>query len=187
MIAACAGAFVWRHWRPRDTSPLRLAEAYALIDAERIDEALAALDAIDTRGLAPQVLAQWLNLKANVMALTGRLEETFELLDDLGSLADADDAILQLCAVGNRGIALLHADRLDEAALLFDDTEARARALREVPLRDALLAETWWWRAELARRRGDEATRRGWLEQAARLPAHPFAVRARRLLGATRR
>lgn len=185
LVAACAGAFLWKHRRPRGGPSLRLVEAYALLDAERVDEAIATLDAIDTRRLAPEALAQWLNLKANALALTGRVDETCDLLDDLDSLADEDDAVMQLCAVGNRAIALLHAGRLDEAEPLLDDTARRAEALcdADAPLGGAMLAETWWWRAELARRRGDELRRRDCLHQAAARAGTPFSERARRALG----
>lgn len=186
LVAACAGAFLWRH-TPRHGAaglPMRLGQAYRLLDADRYDEAIELLDAIDTRTLAPAALVQWLNLKANALALVGRCDEAIDLIDDLTSLADEDDATMQLCAVGNRAIALLHAGRLDEAEPLLDDTARRAEALREhdAAVGDAMLAETWWWRAELARRQGDDGRRRDCLTCAAALPSTPFGARARHAL-----
>ncbi len=51
------------------------------------------------------------------------------------------------------------------------------------PLSASNLAEVWWWRAQLAERRGDAAARRRSLEQAAGFGDAHYADRARAVLG----
>jgi hypothetical protein len=187
IVMLCAAAFVYRSWprvgkhEPRSSL---LRDVYILLLSDKPEEAIALLDGVDTRTLDAAGLASWLNMKANALALAERGDEALELLDDLQSLADANDATMQLCLVGNRGLAHLFAGRLELAAQLLDDTEAAAEAMKtESPEYAALsLAETWWWRAELARRQGDEARRRTCLQRAAEHGSAPYAMKAQQLL-----
>jgi tetratricopeptide (TPR) repeat protein len=171
LVAACAAAFLYRHW-PRERRHERraapLAQAFVLLARDQPEAAIDVLDAVDTRTLAPSVLAQWLNLKANALALAARSDEALDLLDDLQSIADEKDAVMQLCIVGNRGLAHLRAGQLELAAQLLDDTETQAKALATPAPEFAResLAETWYWRAELADKQGDAARRKQCLEQA---------------------
>lgn len=189
IVAVCAAAFFYQHRSRLAKSapssrvpPLR--QAYALMIGDQPQQAIDLLDTIDTRTLDPEALAGWLNMKANALALAARSDEALELLDDLQSLADANDATMQLCLVGNRGLAHLFAGKLALAGQLLDDTEAAAKALATthpdyVP---QSLAETWWWRAEIARRQSDEPRRRQCLQRAAEHGPSPYASKAQQAL-----
>jgi tetratricopeptide (TPR) repeat protein len=170
------GSGMWRRgW-------LGLHKTRRLMIDKRMDEALTQLDAMDTRKLSPKFLAAWLNLKANALALLGRGDEALDLLDDLKAIISDDDEINQLCAVGNRAIVHVVTDRSELANPLLDETEARAERLRRGrtrPFAIGSLAETWWWRSELARREGNVERRRECLQKAAAFGRGIFAQRAR--------
>jgi ATP/maltotriose-dependent transcriptional regulator MalT len=178
---------LYHHWSrlPKGgTRPAPLRDAYLLMLRDQPEQAIEMLDSIDTRTLDPKTLTTWLNFKAFALALAGRSDEALDVLDDLQSLADANDAIMQLCLVGNRGVAHLYGGRLALAAQLLDDTEAAAQALAQthpdyVP---EALAETWWWRAEIARRQEDEPRRKACLQRAAEAGRSAYAVKAQLLL-----
>ena len=76
---------------------------------------------------------------------------------------------------GSRAIVVIGDSRFDEAEALLDATE---RASED----GANRSEVWWWRAELAARRGDDTRRRHCLEQAAQLGDAWYATRARKSL-----
>jgi hypothetical protein len=180
LLAACAALFVSRTFRRAPGRETRLLHASALVNRERVDEAIAALDAIDTRRLDSVALKEWLGLKGYALALAGRGEEALDCIDDLASLADADDGGNQLLICGTRAIVALADARLDDAGALLDATEGFAA--HTGPLTAANLAEVWWWRARLAERRGDEALRRRCLERAAGYGDVHYAGRARAAL-----
>lgn len=175
VLAACAALFLSRNWPRGGGRLVRLMHAQALVNAERVDEAIAELDGIDTRALDAAALRHWLGLKGYALALAGRGEEALDCLDDLASIADPEDRTSQLFVCGSRAIVAIAAERLDEAAALLDSTE---RSCDDA----ANLAEVWWWRAQLAERRGDEARRRECLQKAAALGDVHWAERARRAL-----
>lgn len=175
VLAAFAGLFLSRHWRRGALRFTRLMHAQALVNAERVDEAIEELDAIDTRTLGSDELKHWLGLKGYALALGGRGEEALDCLDDLASIADPDDRTSQLFVCGSRAIVAIADARFDEAEALLDSTE---RSCDDAANR----SEVWWWRAELAQRRGDVARRRHCLEQAAQLGDVHWAERARRAL-----
>jgi hypothetical protein len=183
LLATCAGFLLSRRWaRPQRRSDL--GQVYALIEANHVDEALALLDALAQRKLEPQALFDWLNLRVVALGMAGRCDEALEVAEGLESLDDGDGGT-RLVVLGNRAIALLHADRFAEAEPLLDETEALADAQRDAgqaALADVNAAETWWWRAEIARRRGDGARRRVCLERAATFGQVRYAERARRAL-----
>ena len=177
--------FVSRQW-PRARPTYDLARVYLLLDAERANEALDELDSLGKRKLDPQQLIEWLNLRVVALGIAGRCDEALEVAEGLESL-DEGDGSLRLVVLGNRAIALVHADRFAEAEPLLDETETLANAQRaagHAALADVNASETWWWRAEIARRRGDESGRRRCLERAASFGGVRFAERARRALGA---
>lgn len=177
--------FVSRQW-PRARPTYDLARIYLLLDGERAEEALDELDALGRRKLDPQQLIEWLNLRVVALGMAGRCDEALEVAEGLESL-DEGDGSLRLVVLGNRAIALVHADRFAEAEPLLDETETLANAQRTsgmAALADVNASETWWWRAEIARRRGDEHERRRCLERAASFGGVRFAERARRLLEA---
>jgi tetratricopeptide (TPR) repeat protein len=187
LLATCTALFVSRHWS-RTRPALDLTQVYLLIEANRTDEALEVLDALARQKLDPQAMFDWLNLRVVALGMAGRCEEALEVAEGLESLDDGDGAT-RLVVLGNRAIALLHAGRYAEAEPLLDETEALAEAQREAgqaALADVNVAETWWWRAEIARRRGDGARRRACLERAAGFGAVRYAERARRTLAADR-
>jgi hypothetical protein len=180
VIAAAAALFLSRNW-PRATTPaMKLQYASALANHERTEEALAALDALDTRTLDSHTLKDWLGLKGYTLALAGRGEEALDCIDDLASLSDPDDRGGQLLVCGTRAIVAIAADQLDDAAALLDSTERFAAGTG--PMAASNLAEVWWWRAQLAGRRGDEPARRASLEKAAGYGDVHFADRAREAL-----
>jgi ATP/maltotriose-dependent transcriptional regulator MalT len=189
IVIVCAAAFLYRNWpRSSEAEAQRAAplhDAYVLMLNDKSDQAIELLDSVDTRRLDSSALASWLNIKANALALVGRSDEALELLDDLHSLADANDAVTQLCLVGNRGLAHLFAGRLELASQLLDDTETAAHALAATHPHhgaESHLAETWWWRAEIARRQGDQARQRECLQHAAAAGRYPYAVKAKHAL-----
>lgn len=177
VVAACAALFLSRNWRVHGARAryAPLLHASALVNAERVDEALEVLDGIDTRKLDQPSLMHWLGLRGYALALAGRGEEALDCLDDLASIADPDDKLSQLFLNGSRAIVAIGAARFDEAAELLDSTE---RACDD----GANRSEVWWWRAELASRRGDEARRRECLRQAAAFGDAYWAARARAAL-----
>lgn len=177
VVAACAALFLSRNWRVHGARAryAPLMHASALVNAERVDEALEVLDGIDTRKLDQPSLVHWLGLRGYALALAGRGEEALDCLDDLASIADPDDKLSQLFLNGSRAIVAIAASRFDEAADLLDSTE---RACED----GANRSEVWWWRAELAARRGDEARRRECLQQAAGFGDAYWAARARAAL-----
>jgi tetratricopeptide (TPR) repeat protein len=177
--------FVSRQW-PRARPTYDLARIYLLLDGERAEEALDGLDELGRRKLDPQQLIEWLNLRVVALGMAGRCDEALEVAEGLEAL-DEGDGSLRLVVIGNRAIALVHADRFAEAEPLLDETETLANAQRTsgmAALADVNASETWWWRAEIARRRGDEPERRRCLERAASFGGVRFAERARRLLEA---
>ncbi len=180
VIAAAAALFLARNWRRPPTRQAKLQWASALVNAERVDEALAALDALDTRALDAPSLRDWLGLKGYALALAGRGEEALDCIDDLASLADPDDRTCQLMVNGTRAIVAIAGDDFDGATTLLDATEAAAGGTG--PLAPSNLAEVWWWRAELASKRGDVAGRRASLEKAASYGEVHYAARARAAL-----
>ena len=177
VVAACAALFLSRNWRVHAArgkyAPLM--HAQALANAERVDEALEVLDAIDTRTLDPPVLAHWLGLRGYALALAGRGAEALDCLDDLAAIADPDDRLSQLFVNGSRAIVAISEQRFDDAEALLESTE---RACDD----DINRAEVWWWRAELAGRRGDGARRRECLQRAAAPGDAYWAARARAAL-----
>ena len=177
MVAACAALFLSRNWRVHGARAryAPLLHASELANAERIDEALEVLDGIDTRKLDQPALVHWLGLRGYTLALAGRGEEALDCLDDLASIADPEDKLTQLFLNGSRAIVAISDERFDEAEELLDCTE---RACDDAPNR----SEVWWWRAELAGRRGDAPRRRACLEEAAKLGDAHYAVRARTAL-----
>jgi tetratricopeptide (TPR) repeat protein len=172
VLAACAALFLSRNWQRGGGRFSRLLHAQALVNAERVDEAIAELDGIDTRTLDQAALKHWLGLKGYALALAGRGEEALDCLDDLASIADPEDRTSQLFVCGSRAIVAIKSEQLDDAEALLDSTE---RSCDD----DANLSEVWWWRAELAQRRGDEARRRDCLRKAAALGDVHWAARAR--------
>ncbi len=174
VIAACAALFLSRNYRVHAlrAAYAPLAHASALVNAERVDESLEVLDAIDTRTLDQPTLIHWLGLRGYALALAGRHEEALDCLDDLAAIADPDDKLSQLFLNGSRAIVAIGEARFDEAAELLDSTE---RACDD----GANRSEVWWWRAELAGKRGDDARRRECLQQAAALGEAYYAERAR--------
>lgn len=180
MIAAAAALFVARNWRRPVTRDMKLAHASALVNAERVDEAIEELDALDTRALDAGALRYWLGLKGYALALAGRGDEALECIDDLASIADPDDRTSQLMVNGTRAIVAIAAGHLDEAATLLDLTAGVAESTG--PLAPSNLAEVWWWRAALADKRGDAAARRASLEKAAAFGDVHYAARARAAL-----
>jgi len=177
VVAACAALFVSRNWRVHAarTRHAPLLHASALANAERVDEAIEVLDGIDTRKLDQPALVHWLGLRGYTLALAGRGEEALDCLDDLASIADPEDKLTQLFLNGSRAIVAISDERFDEAEALLDSTE---RACDD----GANRSEVWWWRAELAAKRGDEAARRRCLEEAAKLGDAWYAARARKSL-----
>ena len=177
VVAACAALFLSRNWRVHGArspyAPLR--HAQELVNAERVDEALEVLDAVDTRKLSRELLMHWLGLRGYALALGHRGEEALDCLDDLAAIADPDDRLSQLFLNGSRAIVAIGDERFDEAEALLDSTE---HACDDAPNR----SEVWWWRAELASRRGDDARRRECLQQAAALGDAYYATRARAAL-----
>ena len=177
VVAAAAALFISRNWRVHAArgkyAPLM--HAQALANAERVDEALEVLDGIDTRKLEQEYLVHWLGLRGYTLALAGRGEEALDCLDDLAAIADPDDKLSQLFLNGSRAIVAIADERFDDADALLDSTE---RACDDAFNR----AEVWWWRAELAQRRGDDARRRDCLQQAAALGEAYYAARARTAL-----
>jgi hypothetical protein len=185
LLAACTALFVSRHW-PRARPSFDLARVYLLLEADRVDEALEELDALARRKLDAQALFDWLNLRVVALGMAGRCDEALEVAEGLESLDDGDGN-MRLVVLGNRAIALLHAGRFAEAEPLLDETEQLAdgqRAAGNAGLADVNASETWWWRAEIARRRGDGVRRRQCLERAAGCGAARYAERARRVLAA---
>lgn len=183
VLAAFAALFVSRNLaRPRPHHPL--VHAWALVEAGRLEEALDALDALGRRALDAEEKLEWLNLRIVALGMAGRCDEALEIAEGLESLDDGDGS-LRLVVVGNRAIALLHADRFAEAEPLLDETEQLADGLRAAGHGDSAdvhLAETWWWRAEIARRRGQASRRRECLTRAASFGPVRYAERARRAL-----
>jgi tetratricopeptide (TPR) repeat protein len=176
LIAACAALYLSRNMRVHGARRyLPLQHAQELVNAERIDEAIEVLDGIDTRKLEQPLLTHWLGLRGYALALGGRGEEALDCLDDLAAIADPDDRLCQLFLNGSRAIVAISDDRFDEAEDLLDSTE---RACDDASNR----SEVWWWRAELAHKRGDEARRRVCLDEAAKLGDGYYAERARRAL-----
>ena len=177
VVAACAALFVSRNWRVHAARArfAPLMHASALANAERVDEAIEVLDGIDTRKLDQPTLLHWLGLRGYALALAGRGEEALDCLDDLAAIADPDDRLSQLFLNGSRAIVAIGDERFDEAEALLDSTE---RACDDAPNR----SEVWWWRAELASRRGDDARKQECLRQAAALGDAYYATRARAAL-----
>jgi hypothetical protein len=177
VVAACAALFLSRNWRVHGARAryAPLIHASELANAERIEEALEVLDAIDTRKLDQPALVHWLGLRGYTLALAGRAEEALDCLDDLASIADPEDKLSQLFLNGSRAIVAIGDDRFDEAEALLDSTE---RACDD----GANRSEVWWWRAELAGKRGDDTRRRRCLEEAAKLGDSWYAARARNSL-----
>ena len=183
LLATCAGFLLSRRWA-RQQPRVDLGQVYGLIEANRVEEALALLDTLAQYKLPPAALFDWLNLRVVALGMAGRCDEALEVAEGLESLDDGDGAT-RLVVLGNRAIALLHADRFAEAEPLLDETEALSDAQRDAgqaKLADVNAAETWWWRAEIARRRGDGERRRICLEHAARFGPVRYAERARRAL-----
>jgi len=176
VIAACAALFLSRNMRVHASRKyLPLQHAQELVNAERVDEAIEVLDGIDTRKLEQPLLTHWLGLRGYALAIGGRGEEALDCLDDLAAIADPDDRLSQLFLNGSRAIVAIADDRFDEADALLDCTE---HACDDAGNR----SEVWWWRAELAKKRGDEARRRVCLDEAAKLGDAYYAERARRAL-----
>jgi hypothetical protein len=177
VVAACAALFLSRNWRVHGARAryAPLIHASELANAERIDEALEVLDGIDTRKLDQPALVHWLGLRGYALALAGRGEEALDCLDDLASIADPDDKLTQLFLNGSRAIVAIADERFDEAEALLDSTENACDD-------GANRSEVWWWRAELAARRGDDTRRRHCLEEAAKLGDAWYAARARKSL-----
>jgi hypothetical protein len=177
LVAACAALFLSRNFRVHAARAryAPLVHAQELVNAERVDEAIEVLDGIDTRKLDQPLLLHWLGLRGYALALAGRGDDALDTLDDLASLADPDDRLSQLFLNGSRAIVAIAAERFDDAAALLDSTE---RACDDAPNR----SEVWWWRAELAGKRGDEPRRRVCLEEAAKLGEAYYATRARKAL-----
>lgn len=194
MVGCAAGLWMSRFSRDRrassrahpvdESGKAPLGRAYALLERDDPSAAIELLDDIDTRTLDGKALSQWLNLKASALALLQRSDEALELLDDLESIADAQDLGMKLCLVGNRGLAHLMAGRLELAAQLLDDTEALAHSLAEGNPRFASesVAETWFWRATIAERQANPARRRECLEKAAAQGDTAYAVKAQAAL-----
>jgi hypothetical protein len=183
LLATCAGYLLSRRWG-RQRPGVDLAQVYTFIETNRTEEALDLLDALAQRKQEPQALFDWLNLRVVALGMAGRCDEALEVAEGLEALDDGDGST-RLVVLGNRAIALLHADRFAEAEPLLDETEALADAQRDAghaTLADVNAAETWWWRAEIARRRGDGARRRVCLERAAGFGPVRYAERARRAL-----
>lgn len=183
LLAACSALLVTRQW-PRARPGYDFGRVHALLDAGRADDALAELDQLGRRTLDSEQKVEWLNLRVAALGMAGRCDEALEIGEGLETLDDGDGG-LRLVVMGNRAIALVHADRLGEAEPLLDETEALAESQREAghtALADINLSETWWWRAEIARRRGDVAARRRCLERAASFGGVRYAERARRAL-----
>lgn len=177
VVAACAALYLSRNWRVHGgrSRHAPLLHAQELVNAERIDEALEVLDAVDTRTLERASLAHWLGLRGYALALGRRGQEALDCLDDLAAIADPDDRLSQLFVNGSRAIVAIGDGRFDEAEALLDATE---RACDDAPNR----SEVWWWRAELASRRGDERRRVECLQRAAALGDAYYATRARAAL-----
>jgi tetratricopeptide (TPR) repeat protein len=177
LVAACAALFLSRNFRVHAARArfAPLVHAQELVNAERAEEAIEVLDGVDTRKLDQPVLMHWLGLRGYALALAGRGEEALDTLDDLASLADPEDRLSQLFLNGSRAIVAISDERFDEAEELLDCTE---RACDDAPNR----SEVWWWRAEVAGRRGDEPRRRTCLEEAAKLGEAYYATRARKAL-----
>lgn len=177
LVAACAALFLSRNFRVHAARAryAPLVHAQELVNAERAEEAIEVLDGVDTRKLEQPVLMHWLGLRGYALALAGRGEEALDTLDDLASLADPEDRLSQLFLNGSRAIVAISDERFDEAEELLDCTE---RACDDAPNR----SEVWWWRAEVAGRRGDEPRRRTCLEEAAKLGEAYYATRARKAL-----
>jgi len=180
IVAACAALFVSRTWQRPTTREMKLMHASALVNHERVDEALEELDAIDTRRLDSAALKEWLGLKGYALALAGRGAEALDCIDDLASLTDPEEGSGQLLVCGTRAIVAIADDRLDDAESLLDATEGFAATTGT--LGPANLAEVWWWRAALAERRGDDAARRRCLEKASGFGEVHYADRARAAL-----
>jgi tetratricopeptide (TPR) repeat protein len=181
VVAACAALFLSRNWpRKAVVRASKISYASELVNHERVDEAIEVLDSIDTRTLDPEALRGWLGLKGYALALARRGDEALDCIDDLASLADPDHATSQLMICGTRAIVAIDAEKWDDATDLLDATERFSQATG--PIASANLAEVWWWRAELARRRGDEARRRECLKKAAELGDVHYADRARAAL-----
>jgi hypothetical protein len=186
LLATCTALWMSRHWPSRREPRQDLAHVHALLDSGRVDEALVELDGLASRKLDPSAMFDWLNLRVVALGMSGRCDEALEVAEGLESLDDGDGH-MRLVVLGNRAIALLHGDRLSEAEALLDETEHLAEAQRDAGherLAAHNLAETWWWRAEIARRRGDRAARRKCLEQAAALGTVRYALRAGSALAA---
>jgi len=177
LVAACAALFLSRNYRVHAARAryAPLVHAQELVNAERTDEALEVLDGIDTRKLDQELLLHWLGLRGYALALAGRGEEALDTLDDLASLAEPEDRLSQLFLNGSRAIVAIADERFDDAEALLDSTE---NACNDAPNR----SEVWWWRAELAARRGDDARRRHCLQEAAKLGEAYYATRARKAL-----
>jgi tetratricopeptide (TPR) repeat protein len=181
VVAACAALFLSRNWpRKAVVRASKISYASELVNHERVDEAIEVLDSIDTRTLEPDALRSWLGMKGYALALAGRGEEALDCIDDLASLADPEDAGHQLLVCGTRAIVAIDAEKWDDAADLLDATERFSSWSQAIA--PSNLAEVWWWRAELARRRGDEARRRECLKKAAELGDVHYADRARAAL-----
>jgi hypothetical protein len=177
LVAACAALFLSRNFRVHAARAryAPLVHAKELVNAERIEEAIEVLDGIDTRKLDQPLLLHWLGLRGYSLALAGRSEDALDTLDDLASLADPEDRLSQLFLNGSRAIVAIADERLDDAEALLDSTE---RACDDAPNR----SEVWWWRAELAKKRGDTSRHRVCLEEAAKLGEAYYAARARKAL-----
>ena len=177
LVAACAALFLSRNFRVHAARAryAPLVHAQELVNAERVVEAIEVLDAIDTRKLDQPLLLHWLGLRGYALALAGRGEDALDTLDDLASLADPEDRLSQLFLNGSRAIVAIADERFDDAEALLDSTE---RACDDAPNR----SEVWWWRAELAAKRGDPSRRRVCLEEAAKLGEAYYAARARKAL-----
>ncbi|MDB4965501.1 MAG: hypothetical protein JWN44_1190 [Myxococcales bacterium] len=180
VVAACAALYLSRNWPRRSVRASQLQYASELVNHERVDEAIEVLDSIDTRTLDAETLSSWLGLKGYALALAGRGEEALDCIDDLASLADPADGGTQLLVCGTRAIVALADEKFDEASELLDATERFSQT--SGPIAPSNLAEVWWWRAQLAERRGDDGKRREYLKKAAEFGDAHYATRARETL-----
>jgi hypothetical protein len=182
----------WRRQRARQ----ELDRVSSTLHCSPLDEALSDLDEIDTRTFSPYEVALWLNNRAYVLALLGSTAQAFDSLSDADELLIGteesepahDVDMLRACIIGTRGIALLHAGKLDEAEAHLQD--AFDRGAPHLTSDDAgvrwqeqnLAAERLWWLGLIAHKRGDETRRRDLLQRASKFDETAYGQKARQAL-----